>query len=402
MKDKLLQFHGLNAPVRVEGGGWVLGLLRTIMPQWHFERSADKNIPPFASLRENSDGTLTVTTFGSDEFAKTWDPVNAICDLIAEMAWERLRSRPDLFCLHAAAIEFDGRLIVFPNGRRTGKSTLAIALGLMGHRLFTDDFLPVEIESQSGKIRGIANGISPRLRLPIPASFSKTLKTRLEADSGPANDQYKYLKGLPIADHGESLPLGAIVMLNRNDDTLTPVWEPLDRETALAGIIQQNFSRDMHAARILRSFDALSESVPIFRLTYSNAEIAAEFLDRSPLLLDLPEARDCGAEILLRAEKAESMPVGFSAEWQFMRVPGLTEVELKGTNLVADSEGVGIYELNAGSAAIWRILAEPETVDSVSKILAAAFPDADSTQIHVDSENAIRDFLAAGLIKPNI
>ena len=59
-----------------------------------------------------------------------------------------------------------GRLVVFPNVRRAGKSTLSAAPARAGHRVFSDDVVPFSVPA-AAPARGLAMEIAPRLLLPM-------------------------------------------------------------------------------------------------------------------------------------------------------------------------------------------------------------------------------------------
>ena len=144
-----LQFDGLTNPVALENAARLLPMISDVLAGWPYRTSDICEGRPFVTIRP-SDGDkweLELAEMQSDP--RRWNAVNVICDLVAEMAWERLRFDPSLLCLHAAAVAFSGRLIIFPNTRRAGKSTVTAALARLGHRAYTDDFLPVRVDIQS-------------------------------------------------------------------------------------------------------------------------------------------------------------------------------------------------------------------------------------------------------------
>ena len=59
------------------------------------------------------------------------DPVNAACELVGLLA-RYVAREPDRLVLHAAAVAANGALMVFPAGRRAGKSLLTVALSQLG------------------------------------------------------------------------------------------------------------------------------------------------------------------------------------------------------------------------------------------------------------------------------
>jgi hypothetical protein len=319
------------------------------------------------------------------------------------MAWERLRSNPSLLCLHTAAVELSGRLIIFPNSRRAGKSTITAALGQLGHSVFTDDFLPVRVDVRSQASLGIANGIAPRIRLPLPESFSDPFRAWVLQDVGPSNKQYKYLCNAPIAPGGETMALGAMVILDRRNDPVIPSLKPISRAEALSNLITQNFARTQLASAILKSIDGLTHHLPAFRLTYYCGEEAAQFIATHPVLQSLPAAKSS-----TKGPVIEQAPLGklnqstpaFVPSCQYIQAVGLTETQVDQEQFLADSNGLSIYRLNAGSVAIWKVLAEPANLDEVIEILSIAFKDVAPDQIASDSEYLMRNLVNAELIVP--
>ena len=56
------------------------------------------------------------------------DPVHTVCDLVVHLIHGFIASNPSVLCLHSAAALMGGRLVVFPNVYRGGKSLLSAHL----------------------------------------------------------------------------------------------------------------------------------------------------------------------------------------------------------------------------------------------------------------------------------
>lgn len=398
-----LHFEGLNHPVALQDAHPLEPMIAEVLGGWPYVAASASDVPPFVTISPNGAQHWDLTLVDAPAKPRRWDAVNVICDLVAEMAWERLRSDPALLCLHAAAVAFSGRLVIFPNARRAGKSTLAAVLAQMGHRIYTDDFLPVRIDPQDQTFCGIANGIAPRIRLPLPETFGGSLQAWVGQDAGPSNKQYKYLCDAPVARGGETMPLGAMVLLDRVDVPTAPDLAPMSRADALESLLTQNFARTQISGAILSSMDAMSRHLPVFRLTYHCAQEAAEFLSTHAALQDLPAAKngDVGPRMApapldqLSAPKPE-----FAPACKYVQAPGLTETQAGDEHFLADANGLGIYRMNAGSVAIWRVLAEPTDLQEVVEILSVAFEDVPVSQIASDADHLMRNLVAAGLIVP--
>lgn len=396
-------YSGLQASVAFQDAAELEALAQEVIPLWPVLPAHPQTMPsPFAHLSPSGAGKWRIDYPHDADRARVWNSVDALCDLISEMAWQRLRASPDLLCLHAAAVAFGDRLVVFPNARRAGKSTLSIMLAKHGLPLFTDDFLPVEITGEDGRLNGIANGVAPRLRLPLPAEFSEDMKSWVADNPGPQNKQYKYLTGLPLADGDSRLPIGAVVVLDRQDLSTAPRLEPVTQADILKVLITQNFSRDQHAGRILKSIEAATQTAPLYRLVYSDAEEAAAWLAGHSLLQDLPEARIAQPprDDLEETYQRELQPAeNFDPNAIYQQVSGLINSEVDGAQFLVDGQGNSIHQLNQGSMAIWRILSEPASLDDVVEILSIAFPEMDPQQIQIDATGCLRQFVEARLIE---
>ena len=93
---------------------------------------------------------------------------NAICAFVSKMVRAYIDDDQNLLCLHGAAAEFGGSLVVFPSKFRSGKSVLSACLAYADVKIFCDDVLLVDLE----KGQGIAAGLAPRLRLLLPGCLS--------------------------------------------------------------------------------------------------------------------------------------------------------------------------------------------------------------------------------------
>lgn len=399
-------YEGLDRPARLVDAARLLPTLSAVVHGW--PATMDPGPPhtdPFATLRPLSSATWELDAhLGAG--AKSFDPVNAVCDFVAELSWERLRSRPDLLCLHAAAVAFGDHLVLFPSGRRSGKSTLAAALARAGHRLFSDDFVPVDIDPADGIARGLANGIAPRLRQPLPADSSGAFRTWVGADPGPANRQYKYLTGAPLAPANTALPLGAVVVLDRRETATPPRLEAIAPEDTLSQLIVQNFARTAHAGDILRAIRALVSGLATYRLVYSGFEEAAAFLAACDALRALSPARIADARpgavaAVLPDASAPAAHPAFDPAVAYVQAPGFTEAAMGEDSFLADGDGSAIHRLNPGSTLIWRLVEEPMRLDDVVAVMAEVFADVEVSRLRADADRMLRDFLAARLIRPS-
>ncbi len=395
-------FAGTDGLVDLSGCKSVADLLPEVFQNWPHERAkagATKCETIFEIRRTPEHFTLSSPVFGSNQNLK--DPLNTACSLVAELAWARLKCRPEMLCFHGAAVEVNGSLVLFPNQRRAGKSTLTACLAALGYRVFTDDYLPIEID-ENGVMFGHANGAAPRLRLPLPEEFSSALVNALISISGPSNRQYLYLNPPDriLAQHGERLPISTIVMLDRTCDAEINLSKALPAKI-LRRVILQNFSRHMNPARILGMIDHLVQSTRGFTLRYEHAEAAAAFLNE--VMRNFPRFEAIAA---YRAEPELVPPEPCDAPDTLSFDPGKSYVRSKhvverdyGTDcFVASTRGLRIHHMNLVARAIWRMLQEPSKLDDIVDVFVSAFPDKSEEVLRHDICKSLGKFAEDGLL----
>lgn len=204
--------------------------------------------------------------------------VEAICGFHFELIDWYLRDRPDELCVHGAAALFKPGLIVFPAVQRVGKSMLTVDLARRGIPIYCDDVLPVDIASREG----IALGMLPRLRPPLPSDASSALHAYVEAHRGPGyrNRLYVAVPDDVMVPYGARSPIAGVVLLERVPGVTASITA-VDPAEALEAIILQNFATEPPAERVLDTlYDIVSRGL-CRRLRYARAEDAAALLIES-------------------------------------------------------------------------------------------------------------------------
>lgn len=203
--------------------------------------------------------------------------VHVIADLHDVLFDWYLAERPDHLCLHAAAARIGEGLVCFPCIGRAGKSVLTTALAHAGARIFCDDVLPISPDGGSG----IALGIAPRLRNPLPRVVGRALRAFVKARMGPTDAHWIYacMRQGEIAPYGEMAGIKAFILLQRERGRPT-VLEPAKPSEILSEVIAQNFAKSVPA---LDAFDRLAATVQrarCHRLCYGDPQEAARYLMR--------------------------------------------------------------------------------------------------------------------------
>ena len=307
--------------------------LQGIAQGWPLDiRPAHPDAMPFYAISaRQGEPNLWCDCLVEDRPARWFDPVNTICDAVSAMALAVPAERPELICLHAAGV----------------------AMAMAGFPVFSDDVVPVFVTADA-QAHGLAMGISPRLRLPLPMSLGAEFHRWVGRVAGPANAQYQYLRVGTQAPHGATLPVGAFVILDRQD---APVVARLDRvppDAAMDALLYLNFTRDRHSGDILRVMAAMLTERPVFQLTYSDRAGAVSCLkaafsvwpgDKWP---DRP-----GPAVPFRLAEGH-LPVqpDFGTAARLGQKPGTTATTLGATLYLADADGHAIYRMDPLAAAI--------------------------------------------------
>jgi len=284
-------------------------------------------------------------------------PTSAICSLIVELMADFVDGDDSLGNLHAGAVEFAGRLVVFPATNRAGKSTLVGALASQGHRVFADDLLPIDLV----RLEAIASGCLPRLRLPLPESAPDTLKNHVAANALLNDGYYTYL---PAADaqlavaHGDRSKLGALVLLDRREGDITPSIEAIEPDEALLRVLLQDTKNGLGTWTLDR-YLALVGTIGIYRLVYSRVDDAVTCLQAN--FASWPEQEQRALQIARAAEPDEDAD---DDDFAFAPKPGQALIA-RSPHVVArvvgqaaflvDLDSNDIHHLNQVGLALWNL-----------------------------------------------
>jgi len=268
-------FAGSTHPVAFINSESLYPYLQAILRDWGIDRiEPDEDRPPVINIQKTEAGFERRSKWLSKPAVFT-DPVDAACDLVVDLIHAHVADHKNMLCLHCAAVEFKQGLVVFPNTYRAGKSILSLKLVESGERLFTDDVLPVSNQGDAG----LALGILPRLRLPLPNPISSKFVKFVENRYGPQNDRYLYVRlGLnEQAALGTTAPIHGITILQREKNA-EPQFLKVKKSTVVKDMILRNFARQNPGIEIVDRLYSVVENAACYRLQYDNLEQASNLL----------------------------------------------------------------------------------------------------------------------------
>nr|MCU0829421.1 PqqD family protein [Tabrizicola sp.] len=379
----------------------VLELLPNIAAGWLFQvQPVMAHGQPFMTIRGQADGArFHCENHLEPGPVRSWDAVNAAGEAMAALALALPAEDSRIISLHAAAVEMAGRLVVFPNVRRAGKSTLAAALAFAGHPVFTDDVLPLRF-ADNGSAQGVAMGLAQRLRMPLPPAAPAAMQAWVTGMPGPENRQYKYLLLPDQPRHGEALPIGAFVILDRQEEVLAARLDRVRPDQAMDALLHQNFTRDRHSQDVLQAICTMLSGRPVFQLQYSDLADAVSCLRHAFTVWPedlVPTSTE--ARTFRMAEFPDRSPVPIRDDLALRQRPGCGAMRLGETLYLADPEGGAIHRMDSLAAEIWSVLGDAASPGDLKELLAAAFPDTDPGVMAQDLDRLLQSFAVAGLIE---
>lgn len=269
------RFAGLIHPVSFFNAHLLYPYIEEILRDWRMEKVDPGDDKPAVITVQKTDSGFERRSRWLSKTAIFQDPVDVVCDLIVDLIHAYVAENKGLLCLHCAAVEFKQGLVVFPNTYRAGKSTFSLKLVASGTRLFSDDVLPILNQGDLG----LALGILPRLRLPLPQGIASEFVDFVTNRAGPQNSRYIYVKlGLKEqAVLGTTAPVRGITILQRKEN-VAPRLLDVEKSTVVKDMILRNFARQNPGLEIVDRLYSIVENAQCYRLEYDDLDQAANLL----------------------------------------------------------------------------------------------------------------------------
>ena len=274
-ESEMLALDGLQAPVVFSGCEALLPILSHVLRDWSWEAADPGNHTPSAIKLQKREDHYERRSRWLEQPKRFKDPVDTVCDFIVDLIHAYIAEHDNYLCLHGAAVELQTGLMVFPSTYRAGKSLLSVKLAFCGARIFSDDVLPIQADGNTG----MALGILPRLRRPLPVTAGDELRTFILDRLGPQNKRYRYVRldTRHMAPRGTEAPVTAITILRRSNGA-KPSLQTATTSEVVRDMILRNFARQAPGIDILDRLHAVVEQAVCHTLTYDTLDQAVALL----------------------------------------------------------------------------------------------------------------------------
>ncbi len=177
---------------------------------------------------------------------------------------ELQRRRPDLFFVHAAAVEWQERVVLLAAPSGTGKSTLALALLHAGFGYLSDELAPVDPVAL--KVSPYPHALCLKAEPPAPYRLpADTLRTR--------RTLHIPVERLPSGAGSAPLPLAVLFFVQRHGASAVPIRR-LDIAEAAARLYANALNPLAHSGDGLDAALAIARAAPAYALDASDLAAA--------------------------------------------------------------------------------------------------------------------------------
>ncbi len=182
------------------------------------------------------------------------DPDELLFLLEKDLTVELQKRRPDLYFLHSAALEWNGKVCLLAAEAGSGKSTTTWALLHHGFRYLSDELSPVDVEAM--RVFPYPHALCLKRRppdYPLPTDTIDLGRT-LHVPFG----------SLPSETITEPLPLGAVFLVKYCPDLAAPELHAISGAEAGARLYLTALNALSHLNRGLDAAIRIAEQVPCF------------------------------------------------------------------------------------------------------------------------------------------
>ena len=120
----------------------------------------------------------------------------------------------------------------------------------------------------------------PRVRLPLPDVLPEQYKAYIDDHIVLGSQHYGYVQPQDgaFADYGQTLPIHAVVILERDTETETVEINPINKAKAMSAILHQNFVVENSPVEIFEQVLEMLEPCRLLTMRYRDLDDAANVL----------------------------------------------------------------------------------------------------------------------------
>lgn len=318
---------------------------------------------------------------------------SALCGLLADVLMAHTEANAGALTLHCGAVRMGDGLVALTGPHRAGKSTLVARLTAEPDlSVFCDDVLPLDADGH-----GIALGIAPRLRLPLPPGASERFHRHVATHLGPADDRYGYLCAPTVARHGTRAPLAALVVLDRRESGPARLHR-LDPDIAIQHLLARNMGDLGDAGHAFGLARAAAGRAQCLTLVYSDLEEAVALLRRA-----FTGARDAGIAPPLppaAPEAAAAAEIDPDAPWH--RAEDAVIRRVGGSAFLWRPEDTTLWHMNRVAEMVWAALEVPGSARDLAETLTDLFPGTPEARILADVSALLATLACRDLVRPAV
>jgi hypothetical protein len=202
-------------------------------------------------------GAFSLTRQGGTQVASA-DLGDLLFHLEKDVTVALQERRPDLLFLHAAALEYQGKVCVLTGDSGSGKSTTTWGLLHHGFRYLSDELAPIDLASLEvvPYPHALCMKQAPPPNYPLPTAdildFGRTMHVPVKALPGAAVD--------------EPCVLGAMVFVRHRADLQAPVLRAISAAEASVRMYATTLNALAHGGRGLDAVLHVAERIPCFFL----------------------------------------------------------------------------------------------------------------------------------------
>ena len=402
MSVQQLLFKGCHSPVILVGCPELIEVMQGLAPSWAFSAesvSEEKRCHDSITIRKSIVGYVRTSAKINNPIIYA-DPVDAVCDFLVDLVKFYNDAHPQFMCLHAAAVAYQGGLILFPNTYNVGKSLLSAHLIAKGAKLFSDDVIPIDDVT----FEGISLGCRARLRLPLPDNITSDFDDFYNQRRGVVSRQFQYLNlsNDEQADFAERLPIRAIVLLDRK-----PHYQTMLSQANLSDVIKamvlRNFARQSGGRNILENLISLASNVPCYRLRYGDCHQGSKMLINrfTETWTAIPAPRHSnGFTNDVAGQRCDQLGNGAALiQGEYRRTPEVFSKAIDDDRFLVNARNNMIFHLNTMASIVWDLIETPVTIETVTTDLCQLFPDTDNQTIKNDAEMLFKQLLRNDLVQ---